>query len=117
TPDGKGKLRDVKGIKGASQSPSVPQQLADWAKRNGCTLTLQQKTVTREVTVLSYPCPKGHEVELYRVTGGGHTWPGSALSERALGIGGRREGHRQDEHEHQRHRVDLGVLPAALTLT
>ena len=80
TPDGKGKLKDVKGIQNAARSPSVPQQLAAWAKRNGCTLTLQQRTIASDVTLLSYPCPKGQEVELYRVTGGGHTWPGSAFS-------------------------------------
>ena len=80
TPDGKGKLRDRPGILNATRSPSVPQQLAAWAKRNGCTMTLQQQKVTSDVTLLSYPCPKGAEVELYRVTGGGHTWPGSAFS-------------------------------------
>ncbi|HEY3832944.1 MAG TPA: prolyl oligopeptidase family serine peptidase [Acidimicrobiia bacterium] len=80
TPDGKGKLGAVKGIKSASKSPSVPQQLAAWAKRNGCTLTLREHKVTSDVTLLSYPCPKGSEVELYRVTGGGHSWPGSAFS-------------------------------------
>ncbi len=79
-PNGKGKIGDNKAIKDAPRSPSVPQQLAAWAKRNGCTLTLEEQPVTSDVTLLSYPCPKGQEVELYRVTGGGHTWPGSAFS-------------------------------------
>ena len=81
TPDGKGKLGNVKGIR-SSQSPSIPQQLAAWAKRNGCTLTLREQKVTSDVTLLSYPCPKGAEVELYRVTGGGAQLAG----ERVLGV-------------------------------
>ncbi len=81
TPDGSGKkLRDVPGILDQGRSPSIPEQLAAWAKRNGCTLTLQQRKVTSDVTLLSYPCPKGADVELYRVTGGGHSWPGSVFS-------------------------------------
>ncbi len=80
-PDGSGrKLRDVPGVLNAARSPSVPEQLAAWAKRNGCTLTLHTRTIAGDVTLLSYPCPKGREVELYRVTGGGHSWPGSAFS-------------------------------------
>ena len=36
--------------------------------------------IPTDVTLLSFPCPKGDEVELYRVTEGGHAWPGSQLS-------------------------------------
>jgi polyhydroxybutyrate depolymerase len=80
TPDGKGKLKDVKGIKNDTKAPSMPQQFAAWAKRNGCTMTLEQAKITSDVTQLRYPCPRGAEVVFYRVTGGGHTWPGSAFS-------------------------------------
>ncbi len=33
-----------------------------------------------DVTELTYTCPPGADVELYRVQGGGHSWPGSAFS-------------------------------------
>jgi polyhydroxybutyrate depolymerase len=39
------------------------------------------------VTLISYSCPNGSSVELYRVRGGGHTWPGSALSAGAKQLG------------------------------
>jgi polyhydroxybutyrate depolymerase len=32
------------------------------------------------VTLLQWSCPPGADVELYRVTGGGHSWPGSTFS-------------------------------------
>jgi polyhydroxybutyrate depolymerase len=32
------------------------------------------------VTVVRFKCPAGSETELYRITGGGHTWPGSEFS-------------------------------------
>ena len=36
--------------------------------------------VTPDVTRLSYRCPRRADVELYRIEGGGHTWPGSEFS-------------------------------------
>ena len=50
------------------------------AKRNGCGTTPTQKALTSDVTMISFPCPAGAEVELLRVAGGGHSWPGSAFS-------------------------------------
>ena len=32
------------------------------------------------MTRVSYRCPKRADVELYRIEGGGHTWPGSEFS-------------------------------------
>ena len=37
--------------------------------------------VASGVTLITYSCPKGDAVELYRVTGGGHAWPGSSVSQ------------------------------------
>ena len=52
-----------------------------WAARNGCTdASPSENTVADDVTQLVYECPAGAEVELYRVTGGGHAWPGSEAS-------------------------------------
>lgn len=31
---------------------------------------------------VSYSCPQGADVELYRIEGGGHSWPGSDFSAR-----------------------------------
>ena len=32
------------------------------------------------VTLLRYTCPKNATVELYRISGGGHAWPGSTFT-------------------------------------
>jgi polyhydroxybutyrate depolymerase len=60
--------------------PSVPQLAAKWAVRNGCSPTPSVRKVTSDVTLISFRCPANGTVELYRVTGGGHAWPGSLLS-------------------------------------
>lgn len=56
--------------------PGAEASAAAWAEGNGCpdaepTLEAVSDTVDR----LDYGC----EVELYRIVGGGHTWPGSAF--------------------------------------
>ena len=56
------------------------QILQTWARRNKCTGQASEKQVASDVTELTYTCPPGAEVELYRVQGGGHSWPGSAFS-------------------------------------
>jgi polyhydroxybutyrate depolymerase len=33
-----------------------------------------------DVTLVRYRCPKHADVQLYRIAGGGHTWPGSEFS-------------------------------------
>jgi polyhydroxybutyrate depolymerase len=45
--------------------------------------------VAADVTVLSWSCPAGAEVELYRVTDGGHTWPGSKFSQQIANVVGK----------------------------
>jgi polyhydroxybutyrate depolymerase len=63
-----------------SMNDSVPTILKAWARRNGCASALRSQAVTNDTTRLSFRCPKGHEVELYRSKGAGHDWPGSRVS-------------------------------------
>lgn len=65
---------------------STEETLAFWRKLNGCEIddaevtdlpdrtTADRSTVTR----ISSRCPRGHDVVLYRVNGGGHRMPGFA---------------------------------------
>jgi polyhydroxybutyrate depolymerase len=62
------------------KGPSVPSLTATWATRNGCAKGPSTHAVTSDVTLIAYRCPNGSDVELYRVTGGGHAWPGSLFS-------------------------------------
>lgn len=77
---------------------SVDAQLARWARRNGC--AAQGHVVERRVapqgrrdaghtaTKLSFaPCASGMDVELWRLSGAGHGWPGGRirLPERIMG--------------------------------
>lgn len=59
---------------------TIPEQAAVWAKRNGCSDTVTRRRIAREVTLLSWSCPHHADVELFRIQGGGHTWPGSTES-------------------------------------
>lgn len=56
----------------------VPDIAAAWARRDGCATNTTQTRVGADVTLIRFACPAGDEVELYRVSGGGHTWPGAA---------------------------------------
>jgi polyhydroxybutyrate depolymerase len=87
-PDGSGKtLGEVGALKGP-KGPSVPDVLQSWARRNGCTGAASEKQVATDVTELSFTCPAGDDVELYRVEGGGHSWPGSAFSKQIKSVVG-----------------------------
>jgi polyhydroxybutyrate depolymerase len=87
-PDGSsGTLGQSLGPK-ARKGPSIPEQTTAWAKRNGCSTTPIDHVVASDVTLITYHCPAGHEVELYRVTGGGHAWPGSSFTNSISGIVG-----------------------------
>lgn len=77
-PDGSGRTLGQIGGAG-SKGPSVPQILAAWAARNGCAKTPAAHQVAGEVTEIKYACSAGADVDLYRVTGGGHAWPGSPV--------------------------------------
>lgn len=65
---------------------SVPQSLAGWAERDGCTGAPAETKVAADVTVIDYDCPAGTDVVLYRVDGGGHTWPGSTFAAALDGV-------------------------------
>jgi polyhydroxybutyrate depolymerase len=51
-----------------------------WAARNGCEPTPHVESIAADVDRFQFPCPAGAEVVLYRINGGGHTWPGSEFS-------------------------------------
>jgi polyhydroxybutyrate depolymerase len=89
TPDGKGTLGGSGAVKSRTKGPSIPKITADWAKRNGCGTTPKATKLTSDVTTMTFPCPRGDEVVLERVTGGGHACPGSQASAAIVGIVGR----------------------------
>jgi polyhydroxybutyrate depolymerase len=72
------KLFGVTGI--FENGQSIPQQAVAWARRNGCSDKVTTTRVATEVALLSWPCPHHANVELFRIHGGGHTWPGSKES-------------------------------------
>jgi polyhydroxybutyrate depolymerase len=80
-PDGSGRtLRDLgAGEAEEASGPSVPEIVAGWAERNGCEGEPEERPVADDVTLIAHPCPVA-PVRLYRVTGGGHSWPGSEFS-------------------------------------
>jgi polyhydroxybutyrate depolymerase len=77
-PDGSGRTLGQIGSAG-SKGPSIPEILAAWAARNGCGHAPAEQAVASDVARIKYPCPNSADVELYRVTGGGHAWPGSPV--------------------------------------
>jgi polyhydroxybutyrate depolymerase len=82
-PDGSGKrLADAPttGSTRPPSGPSIPQITAAWAKRNGCTAKTTEESIAADVTRIRWACPTGDDVVLYRVQGGGHSWPGSPFS-------------------------------------
>jgi polyhydroxybutyrate depolymerase len=79
--DGTGRmLGETSGGKEVARSASMPKILAAWAKRNDCAANPKETSVASDVTRVRYRCPKRADVELYRIAGGGHTWPGSEFS-------------------------------------
>jgi polyhydroxybutyrate depolymerase len=90
-PDGSGKTLGQSGA-AASQTkgPSIPDITAAWAKRNGCATTPPaEQTIASDVTLLTWRCPANATVELYRITGGGHAWPGSEFSKAIASVVGK----------------------------
>ncbi len=81
SPDGSGAtIGDLGEGDPSLTGPSVPDITAAWAARNGCDAVPTETPVTDDVTQISFGCPAGAEVSLYRVDGGGHAWPGSEFS-------------------------------------
>ena len=59
---------------------STPLATQTWARLNGCRLGPVQLRVAEHVTRTTYThCRAKADVQLYKVAGGGHTWPGSDL--------------------------------------
>src|SRR5262249_39782770 len=55
-----------------------PSEVAAWAARDRCSPTPIRQAVSPTVQRTTYHgCSTGTQVVLYRVAGGGHTWPGS----------------------------------------
>jgi polyhydroxybutyrate depolymerase len=60
--------------------PGYPAHIKAWAAKDGCGATPTDTRVSRHVIHRAYPCPPGVAVEFDIIVGGGHSWPGSALS-------------------------------------
>ena len=89
--DGSGKTMSQEGLQHRPplNGAAIPVIAGAWAKRNGCDPRPAPHTIAADVTRITWKCPPGAEVELYRVRGGGHTWPGSAFTTAAASILGR----------------------------
>jgi len=59
---------------------SIPGVAAAWAARYGCAPTPTAKSISPDVNLVRYRCPRRADVQLYEIEGGGHTWPGSSFS-------------------------------------
>ncbi|HEY7467122.1 MAG TPA: PHB depolymerase family esterase [Dehalococcoidia bacterium] len=67
-------------------SGAVRDNMRDWAKHNGCNMTVQTQRIAADVVLESYGgCKDGADVQLYVVEGGGHTWPGGRIEIPGLG--------------------------------
>ncbi len=57
--------------------PSIPRWAASWARRNGCGAKPVESEVAPDVTRIEYThCADDAAVVLYKIQGGGHSWPG-----------------------------------------
>jgi polyhydroxybutyrate depolymerase len=57
--------------------PSIPEWVANWARRNRCAPTPVESAAASEVTRVEYTdCADDASVVFYTIEGGGHTWPG-----------------------------------------
>ena len=57
---------------------AVPLAVQTWARLNGCRVGPQATTVSEHVTLFEYThCRQGADVDFYRISNGGHTWPGA----------------------------------------
>jgi polyhydroxybutyrate depolymerase len=92
--DGRGRISSQQakefGTRGIfSKGPSIPEEAAEWARRNGCSTGVATTRIASDVTLFAWSCPHHADVELYRIRGGGHTWPGSHDSALLGGLLGR----------------------------
>jgi polyhydroxybutyrate depolymerase len=90
-PDGSGRtFRDLNATerKRLPHSRAVPVIVAAWARRNDCARPPTRTKLGTDVTRVRYRCPRNATVELYRVEGGGHAWPGSQFSKTIASVVG-----------------------------
>jgi polyhydroxybutyrate depolymerase len=91
---------------------TVELAASTWAELNDCRRGPREKQVSPSVTRLSWSrCDGRTDVVLYRVAGGGHTWPGTDVDLSPLGVTTQEidasellweffEDHRQPRHRH-----------------
>ncbi len=68
--------------------PGYPATVQAWAAKDGCQPRPTDVRIASQVIRRSYRCPAGTGVEFYIVVGGGHAWPGSAVSRAISGLTG-----------------------------
>jgi polyhydroxybutyrate depolymerase len=70
-------LRAIASRIGGLQAQPVDDAVAKWAAFDGCGTPATTTATAADVEHVVYPdCPRSGAVALYRVLGGGHTWPG-----------------------------------------
>jgi polyhydroxybutyrate depolymerase len=78
TPDPAGGTSALGQLFGGLRAQPVDRAVANWAAFDGCGTPATTTWVATDVQQVTYPhCPANGTVELYRVIGGGHTWPGA----------------------------------------
>jgi len=66
-------------VLGVPPAKPVDTAIAAWAAFDGCRATAAQTSLGDDVERLEWPgCRANRAVELYRIAGGGHTWPGAS---------------------------------------
>lgn len=66
---------------------SVPVAVQTWARLDGCRNGPDATQISEHVTRYAYSrCDGRADVELYRVAGGGHTWPGTSVDQSGNGM-------------------------------
>jgi polyhydroxybutyrate depolymerase len=88
-PDGSGTIGDSSAAASETKGPTVPEITTAWAKRNDCAPTAPSaQRIAKDVVEFRWECPPSADVELYRIDGGGHSWPGSAFSKAVASVVG-----------------------------
>jgi polyhydroxybutyrate depolymerase len=75
-PDGRRTIADVR----PEADLSIPQVMGWWADRDSCETDGDEERMSPSTVLLRFRCPGWTAVELYRIDGGGHTWPGRDIS-------------------------------------
>ena len=87
-PDGSGRTMGQEGLQHRPplNGASIVKITSAWAVRNGCGTGPRPGLSRSDITLFVWPCTSDRTVELYRITGGGHTWPGSPFTAAASAI-------------------------------